>query len=84
MNNSEPNLPTICYSIAGIITAKGYDKGSQFILSEPHVLPSLNAAYTEQNLEGHKGLLIQNTLKKTVQYLDQDCLDIYNERIIVK
>ena len=72
------------YPLAGILTAKGYDRGSPFILSEPQWLTSLNAAYTEENLEGLKGLLIQNTLKKTAQYLDQDCLDIYNERIIAK
>ena len=72
------------YPLAEILTAKGYDKGSLFVLSEPQWLTALNAAYTEENLEGLKGILIQNTLKETAQYLDQKCLDIYNERIIAK
>ncbi len=72
------------YPLAAILTAKGYDTGSPFVLSEPQWLTALNAAYTEENLEGFKGLLIQNTLKGTAQYLDQKCLDIYNERIIAK
>lgn len=72
------------YPLAEILTAKGYDRGSPFVLSEPQWLAALNAAYTEKNLEGLKGLLIQNTLKETAQYLDQKCLDIYNERIIAK
>lgn len=72
------------YPLAEILTAKGYDNGSSFILSEPQWLTALNAAYTEENLEGLKGHLIQNTLKETARYLDQECLDIYNERIIAK
>jgi len=41
----------------------------------------MNGAYTEENLEGLKTLLLYSMVGKTINFMDQDFIDLYNERI---
>jgi len=56
------------------------DRGvTTFIHMEPKWLARLNELYTAEYLEAWKDKLLYTEMKDSVRYLNQDCLDIYDE-----
>ncbi|MEG2388567.1 MAG: M13 family metallopeptidase [Clostridia bacterium] len=60
---------------------KGYtDVGvERFILMDGNWLAKMNELYTPENLEAFKAMLLCNTLRASVAYLDQPCIDLLDE-----
>jgi len=69
------------FPLAQILETNGFGGSDTYVLSEPDWLKAMNEVYTEENLEGLKALLLYDVLGKTCKYLDQDFLDIYNEKV---
>ena len=69
-----PNFPI--GTLLKMYTDNGIDR---FILTEPAWLEKLNELYTEDNVEAFKAYLLYSTLKGSLPYLDQECLDLLDE-----
>lgn len=74
MEDMSPAFP-----IAGLLkdfTEAGVDR---FILCQPDWLSKVNELYTEENLEALKAYMLKGTLEPLGAFLDQECLNLYNE-----
>ncbi len=52
----------------------------RFISTEPEWLANMNELYTEENLEGFKAMLLYRVIDDSLLYLDQQALDLYDQR----
>lgn len=68
------------FPIVGLLKEDYTDAGTDtFSNAEPDWFAKLNELYTQQNIEAWKGILLYQFMEGTLLYLDQDCLDLYDE-----
>ena len=60
------------YPFVGFLETAGYAKSRYINLSEPEWLKGLNELYTQENLEGMKGYLIDRIARAYIRLIDED------------
>lgn len=65
--------------IATIIEAVGYKYDGIYLVTTPDYFKTLDEVYTDDNLDGIKGILLFNYFSKYAKYLDKETYDKTNE-----
>lgn len=74
---SPEELTPLCpdFPLTAMLETAGLGQAKRFIVSEPEAMKTLNAEYTEENLEGIKAYVMINLLTYTASYADSFSAD---------